>query len=60
LYIQGKPHPNGIKIYILADKTGFVYDFWFYRGQQPATKDIVVEFAETLPGKVNLLTECLC
>jgi len=28
VFILGKPHPNGIKLYILADENGYVYDFW--------------------------------
>jgi len=31
-YILGKKHPNGIKIYILADENNYVYDFWIYHG----------------------------
>ena len=50
VFIVGKPHPNGVKIYIMVDRTGYVYDFWFYQGKQPATKDIIIEFAEALPG----------
>jgi len=34
VFILGKPHPNGIKLYILADENGYVYDFWIYRGTQ--------------------------
>lgn len=49
-YILGKPHPNGIKIYILADENGYVYDFWIYHGNQPPTADIVVDFVKKLPG----------
>lgn len=50
VYILGKPHPNGIKIYILADENNFIYDFWIYRGVQPSTTDIVMHFVNKLPG----------
>jgi len=55
VFIKGKPHRNGIKIYLLADRSGYVFDFWIYRGTQPSTKDIVVEFADALPGTYLLL-----
>lgn len=51
VFIMGKPHPNGIKIYILADETSFVYDFWFYFGTQPPVVEIVMDFVRKLPGK---------
>lgn len=56
VFIRDKPHPNGIKIYILADRTGYVYDFWIYRGTQPSTKEIVLAFANCLPGPGYILT----
>jgi len=56
VYIRDKPHPNGLKIYILADEKGYVYDFWIYRGNQPKTKDIVLNFAVRLPGEGYILT----
>lgn len=49
--IQGKPHPNGIKIYIIADETNYVYDFWIYCSSQPPTAYIVVDFINRLPGQ---------
>lgn len=51
VYIIGKPHPNGIKIYILADEYGYVYDFWIYRGTQPPVSEIVMNFVKKLPGQ---------
>jgi hypothetical protein len=50
VYILGKPHPNGIKIYILADDSNYVYDFWIYRGFQPPIHTIVTDFLHKLPG----------
>jgi len=49
IFIAGKPHPNGIKIYLMCDRTAYVFDFWIYRGRQPPTKDIVLNFADILP-----------
>jgi len=49
-YILGKPHPNSIKIYILADEENYVYDFWVCRSTQPCTADIVADFIKKLPG----------
>jgi len=46
--ILGKPHPNGIKIDILADENNCVYDFWIYRGIQPRTAEIVANFVKKL------------
>ncbi len=37
VYILGKPHLNGIKIYILANENNYIYDFWIYCGNQPST-----------------------
>lgn len=36
-FVQGKPHANGIKLYLLADDQCYVYDFWVYQGKQPPT-----------------------
>ncbi len=51
VFVKGKPHSNGIKIYLLADSTNFVYDFWIYRGTQPFMMEIVSNFVDSLPGK---------
>jgi len=50
VFILGKPHPNGIKLYILADENGYVYDFWIYRGTQKTIPEIVMDFVKLLPG----------
>jgi len=50
VFILGKPHPNGIKLYILADESGYVYDFWIYRGTQKTIPEIVMDFVNLLPG----------
>ncbi len=28
--VRGKPHSTGIKLYVLADATGFIYSCWYY------------------------------
>lgn len=56
VFILNKPHPNGIKIYILCDASGYVYDFWIYRGKQLSTEHIVLNFAERLPGPGHIIT----
>jgi len=33
-YIKGKPHQNGLKWYLFADITTYVWDFWLYKGKQ--------------------------
>lgn len=50
VFILSKPHPNGIKLYILADENGYVYDFWIYRGTQKTIPEIVMDFVKLLPG----------
>jgi len=57
-YILGKPHPNGIKIYILADENNYVYDFWIYCGIQPSTAEIAANFLKKKKKKKNT-TRCV-
>jgi len=45
-HIKGKPNATGLKIYALCDNTGFIYAFWFYKGDHPTTHDLVWQFAE--------------
>lgn len=56
VYIRGKPHPNGVKVYMLADENNFAYDFWIYRGVQPSIADLVLAFVKKLPGWLSLFT----
>jgi len=44
VFVLGKPHPNGIKIFILADENNYAFDFWIYRGSQPPVEELVKEF----------------
>lgn len=37
-------HPNGIKLYILADEHGYMYNFWIYCGTQKPIPEIVMDF----------------
>jgi hypothetical protein len=53
VFVKGKPHGNGIKMYLLADATCYTFDFWIYRGEQPPTHTIVTDFVDKLPGKHN-------
>jgi len=50
VFVLGKPHPNGIKIFILADENNYAFDFWIYRGSQPPVEELVKEFVCKLPG----------
>jgi len=54
-YILGKPHPNGIKIYILADENNYVYDFWIYCGIQPSTAEIAANFVKKKKKRPGVL-----
>ena len=47
-HIRGKPNSTGIKIYAMNDKTGFFYDYWFYRGKNGKTTEIVSNFVEKI------------
>jgi hypothetical protein len=48
-HIRGKPNATGLKMYSLADTSGFVYDFWMYQGKKAKVTDIVTTFTSKLP-----------
>jgi len=33
-YIKGKPHPWGVKLFVLCGKSGIAYDFLIYQGSR--------------------------
>lgn len=39
-YVKGKPTPYGIKIYCLSGKSGILYDFTIYQGQNTSLTQI--------------------
>jgi len=58
VFIPGKPHPNGIKICVLADEYNYVYNFWIYHGEQLIVADIVTNFVDELPGMHHNVAIC--
>lgn len=56
-HIFGKPHSTGLKIYGMADESGFLWSFWLYEGadggQRAKPTDIVMDFIEQIPGDVK-------
>lgn len=62
VFILRKPHPNGVKIYILTNSSAYVYNFWIFCEQQPETWQIVLDFTDKLPGisYVHIMAGTLC
>ena len=68
-YVPKKPHQWGYKIFILADSTGVVYDFFPYTGKidplnNPEVPDLgpssnsVLQLAECIPNGQNFKLHC--
>jgi hypothetical protein len=47
-FVKGKPHDTGLKFYCLADRNGYLWDFWLYQGTESERSgkpaDIVMDF----------------
>lgn len=52
-HIRGKPNSTGVKVYVLADHTGFFYSYFFYQGKNGKTEEIVKNFVSQLPKKYS-------
>lgn len=53
-HVPLKPNSTGLKIWLLADETGYCYSFWLYEGKENSTRsskpiDVLLDFAAELP-----------
>lgn len=63
-FVRGKPNPIGLKIFILADKVGIVYDFYLYQGKASLERtnaenvnladNVVLKLCETVPPNTSM------
>ena len=54
-----RPAGTSVKIYVIADKTGYIYDFWVYQGSNAEhnTKplDVVIDFLPQVPSNEHVI-----
>ncbi|XP_060846158.1 piggyBac transposable element-derived protein 3-like [Rhopalosiphum padi] len=51
-YVKGKPNPEGLKNFVLADKNGLVLDIFIYQGKKTTIDHDDCEFSLTLAESV--------
>ena len=47
-HIRGKPNATGLKLYILADNTGYIWHFWMYAGHQGINSNIIFKLINNI------------
>lgn len=63
-FVRGKPNPEGMKNFVLADKNGLVYDFLIYQGKNRTIsttfrnfhigESVILELCESVPTKSTI------
>jgi hypothetical protein len=55
VHIKGKPHATGLKYYVIATSSNYIFDFWLYMGNESDRKSDTLSIVSDFVNKLESL-----